>query len=227
MNRFLMEASAPKSFTGEALSRSSFVATNPTPGTGIASLAGSTSRSATVAMMNIFNGANTDGTESYVIRPVWLKLTAGTANSSATDATLDFYMDSANRWASGGSAITEVALIDSAEPDFEDPTSKAIIHFGLLTLAAATDETLVASKRIATAVMALDDVFEVYWAGGGGGGGRDGTVMRGPGSFEVPPIWIRPGANLSIHQYGTAQAADPEFEFEFFYIESPNANAST
>ncbi len=224
MNRFLMEAGNPKSFTGEALSRSSFVATNPTPGTGIASLASSSSRSATAALMNIYNAAATDGTEPYVIRPVWLKLTAGTANTNATDATLDFYMDSANRWSTGGTAITEVALIDSAEPDFADPTSKITIHFGLLTLAAATDETLISSKRIATGVMVLDDVYEIYWAGGGGGGGRDGTVLRGPGSFEVPPMWIRPGANLSIHQYGTAQDTDPEFEFEFFYIESPNAN---
>ncbi len=213
-----------KTFADEALSRSSFVATNPTPGTGIASLDASTSRSATAALMNVYNAAATDGTQPYVIIPVWLKLTASAVNTSATDFTLDFYLDSANRYSSGGSAITEVALIDSAVADFTDPTSKATIYFGALTLAAETDETLVASKRIATAIMAVDDVFEIYWGGGPGSGGRDGTMLRGPGTCEVPPMCIGPVANMSIHGYGTSQTADPGFEFEFFYIEKPNAN---
>lgn len=227
MNMFSMMASNPKGFTDVALSRSTFVATNPTPGTGIISTANATARSATVGLMNIFNGANTDGTEPYVVVPVWLKLMATQANTSATDFTVDFYMDSIDRYSTGGTTITEVALIDSGEPDFTDPTSKASIHFGILTLNAASDEALVSSKRLATAIMAADDAYELYWGSGPEGGGRDGTVLRGPGPFVLPPMWIRSGANLSLHGYGTSMTDDPAFEFEFLYVEKPNANAST
>ncbi len=226
MNRFLMEASNPKSFTGEALSRSTFIANNPTPGTGIASADAATAFSATVGLLNVFNAAATNGTEPYVIRPVWLKLFGGAVNTTASEANVTFILDEANRWSSGGTAITEQALIQSAEPDWTDPTSKATIYFGELTLAAATDANQVGHVKISKVILVADDHIDIYW-GGGAPGGRDGTMLRGPGSFEVPPVWIRPGANLSCHWWATAQAADPAFEFEFFYVESPNANQST
>jgi hypothetical protein len=227
MNMFSMIAPNVKAFADQGLKRSTFVATNPTPGTGIASLDAATSRSATVGLMNIFNGAATDGTEPYWIIPVWLKLSATAINTTASDGSIDFYLDSANRYSSGGSAITEVPLLDDASADYTEPTSKATIHFGDLTLAAATDENLVCHRNVATAILAVDDEINLYFGDGPEGGGRDGTLVRGPGPFVVPPMWIGPGANLSIHWYGTAQAADPGFEFELLYIEKPNANGVT
>ena len=224
MNMFTMIASNPKGFSDVALSRSAFVATNPTPGTGIASKAAAQSRSATAGLLQVFNSANTNGTEPYVVIPVWLKLIATQANTNATDFTLDFYTDTIDRYASGGTVITEVELINSGVPDFTKPTSKATIQFGELTLNAASDENLVASRRLATAIMADDDSYEIYWGGGPDGGGRDGTVMRGPGPVVVPPMWIHPGASLTVHEYGASMTNDPAFEFEFFYVEKPNSN---
>lgn len=227
MNRFNMMANNPKGFTGEALSRSAFIANNPTPGTGIASADAATAFTATVGLMNVFNGAETNGTEAYVIMPVWLKLFGGAVNTTASEANMTFILDEANRYSSGGTAITEQALIQSAEDSWTDPTSKATIHFGELTLAAATDANQVGHIKISKVILVADDHIDIYWGGGAPGGARDGTMLRGPGPFEVPPVWIRPGANLSCHWWATAQAADPAFEFEFFYIEKPNTNQAT
>ncbi len=222
---YTLIAGDAKNFADEALSRSTFVATNPTPGTGIASLAASTSRSATAAMMNVFNAAATDGTEPYVIVPTWLKLFGGAANTNGVQYNLAFHLDNGGtRYSSGGSAITEVELIQSGEPDYTAPTSKATIHFGDLTLAAATDSNLVCNLMISKAVLVADDYFEIYWGDAPGMGGRDGTVHRGPGCFTIPPMWIRPGANLSIHDWVPSQTVSADFEFEFFYLEKPNAN---
>ena len=222
MNVYSLSAGDAKNFADEALSRSTFVATNPTPGTGIASLAASTSRSATVALMNVFNGAATNGTEPYVIRPVYLRLMANAAASSATACYLSIYLDEVQRYSTGGSAITEQALIQSAEADFTDPTSKATIHFGLLTLDGATDENLVANVRAQDGALAIDDVITLWFGDGAASGG--GTTMIESADIVVPPMFIRPGAGMSIHQWGASQTNDPEFEFEFFYIEKPNAN---
>ncbi|HEC61556.1 MAG TPA: hypothetical protein ENI27_04810 [bacterium] len=224
MNVYSMGASNPKGFPLEAYERSAFVATNPTPGTGIASLAASTSRSATVAFMNVFNGAATNGTEPYVIRPVYLRLMVNSAASSAVNAYISGYLDQVQRYDTGGSAITEQALVQSGEPDFTDPTSKAIIHFGLLTLDEATDENLVLNCRLHDGAMAVDDVFTI-WFGSGPSGGGTGNMESS--DQVVSPLFVRPGANLSLHQWGASQTADPEWEFDFLYIERPNASQST
>ncbi len=227
MSRFLMEAGNPKGFTGEALSRSSFRAGNPTPGTGIVSQNDAVANTATIGLMNVFNSALIDGTEPYVIRPVWLKLFGGVINTTASEANMTLYLDEINRYTSGGTAITEQALIHTGESGYTLPVSKATIHFGELLLTAVSDANLVGHIKMSKIELVADDHFDIYFAGGAPGGSRDGTMLRGPGPFEVPPVWIRPGANLSFHWWATAQAADPAFEFEFFYTESPNANQDT
>ena len=218
---------APLLGTGkeDALSRSSFVATNPTPGTGIVTSDDTVAFSAILGIMNVFNSSATNGTEPYVIVPTWLKLFGGAANTNGVQYNLAFHLDNGGtRYSSGGSAITEVELIQSGEPDYTAPTSKATIHFGDLTLAAATDSNLVCNLMISKAVLVADDYFEIYWGDAPGMGGRDGTVHRGPGCFTIPPMWIRPGANLSIHDWVPSQTVSADFEFEFFYLEKPNAN---
>ncbi len=199
-----------------------FVATNPTPGTGIASKADATSRSATTGLMNIFNGAKTDGTEPYTIMPVMLRLTAKAANTSAADFRLSLYLDNINRYSSGGSAITEVSPRISAVSGFTAPTSKATIHFGALTLNAAGSEVLIDSPNVAEDVMVIDDVSTIWWGVGPQG---VGTGSMESADVVVPPMWIEPGGNLSIHEFAGSMTADPEFEFTFVYIERDNAQS--
>lgn len=208
-----------KSFADRALSRSVFVATNPTTGTGIASTAAATSRSPTVGLLNVFNGADT-ATGTNIIIPVYLRLMATTANSNATNFRLAFYTDSANRYSSGGSAITEVECVDSGQSDYTAPTSDATIHFGVLTLAAATDEQLIAHPMVAKTILAASDVIEVYF----GIGPSVETSTASEAHLErtqvvIPPVWLLPGANLSVHEFGASQTVDAEFEFEFCYID--------
>lgn len=206
----------------EALRRSTFLATNPTPGTGIVMEAASTSRSATAAFMNVYNAATT-AQGNYII-PVRLRLVATQANSSASDWRIDVYTDSANRWSSGGSAITEVPLEDSTVTDFTEASSKATIHFGNLTLSAATDENLVGTQTVMKTIFAADDVVDIWFGDAPGSVGPQSTTHLEVVSAVFPPVWIGPGANLSFHGYGASQTDDPAFEFEFLYLERPNQN---
>jgi len=222
MNLYSMIAPGMKhDFADQALERAFFVATNPTPGTGIASLAAATAFSATAGLMNIFNSATLQ--QGNVIRPVLLRLMCTTANTSAANYRLAMYLDSANRWSSGGSAITEVPVVDegASGTSFVEPTSKATIYFGLLVLAAATDANLITHVNVAEDVMVANDVINI-WFGCGPSGGLGGAMEQV--DVVVPPVWIKPGANLSIHEFAASQSDDPEFEFEFWYIETPNQN---
>ena len=218
-----------KDFADVGMSRSIFTARNPTTGTGIASADSSTARSATVGVMNVFNDT-ADGVGGHVIIPIrlWLRQTA--ANTTASDLFMAFYIDGKQRWASGGSAITETPCITSGEADFANPASNATIHFGDLVLSAATTspgEKKIFEREVRTAVGAADETYD-FWFG-------DAPSLYVPASGAtdtheysglnlVPPVWLRPQSSLVFQQWGASQAADPAFEFEFWYLETPNAN---
>ncbi len=213
----------PKDFGNKAGARSTFMATNPTPGTGIASLATATSRSETVALLHVFNNADaTDGTEPYVIHPIRLRLMATTANTSGASFRLSLYTDIINRYSSGGTTITPVETIASGEANWAAPSTKAVINFGLLTLVAASDENLVESQLVQKTVLADMDIIDVYFGDMPGTGGLDGTHLEGNG-FLFPAIHIRPGASFHIADIAPSATDDAEFEFEFWYAENPHA----
>ena len=215
--------SQPKDFGNKAGARSTFMATNPTPGTGIASKNAPTARSATSGLLHVFNNANaTDGSEPYVIHPIRLRLTATTENTSGAAFRLSLYTDIIDRYSPGGTTITPVETIASGEAGWAAPTTKAVINFGDLTLAAASDENLVESQLVQQTILADMDIIDVFFGDMPGTGTYEGTHMEG-NSFLFPAIHIRPGASFHIAEIATSQSADPAFEFEFWYAENPHA----
>ena len=221
-NRFTQIFANPKSFGEEAGVRSNFVATNPTTGTGIVSLAAATARSATANLMTVFNNADEDDGEDYVISPVRVRLTATEANTTASDLRLVIYTDIIDRYTSGGTTLTAVSTIASGEASFTAPTTKAVINFGLLVTAAASSEKLIAHPMLRQTVMAAEDVVDIWFGDSSGEAAGDGTNVKG-NSHTVPLITLRPGACMILDVFGTAQAADPVYEVEFWFVENPHA----
>lgn len=225
MNRFSLSVGQFAENPHLALARATFIATNPTPGTGIDSDADATSRSATAGLMNIYNAKSTSAGQGNVIMPVYLLLRATQANSSATDFRIDGYLDNTDRHSSGGSSITPVPLVHSGEDSWSAPTTNANIDFGELTLSAANDEKLAFSEVVMGTIFAANDVVLLSF-GDGPFGALDGTHLEG-NALLVPPVWIRPGGNLSLHGYGDSQSDDPAFEFALLYVEYPSDNVAS
>lgn len=208
----------------DALSRSFFVASNPTAGTGIATADAATARSATANAMTVFNSDTTGKTARIIPVRLWIRATA--INTSAADLKAVIYLDDIDRYTSGGTTLSSVACIDSGLAGFAEPTSKATINFGVLVTAAASDENKIYEREITTTILKADDEFD-FWFG-------DAPSILAPtakatGYYEksvilVPPMWIDPGATMVFDTYGTSQAADPAWEVEFWYIENPNNN---
>lgn len=221
MNRFSQIFLHPQK-GAEAGVRSNFVATNPTTGTGIVSLAGATSRSATANLMTVFNNADEDNGEDYVIHPIRLKLTATEANSSATNLRLVVYTDIIDRYTSGGTTLTAVETIASGEANWSPPTTKAVINFGLLVTKAASDENLIAHPMLRQSVLAAMDVVDIWFGDSPGMAAGDGTNVKS-NSNVVPLVTLRAGACMIIDVFGASQAADPVYEVEFWFVENPHA----
>ncbi len=224
-NLFANMAASAQQFPAEALKRSFFTARNPTPGTGIASDDTSTARSATAALMTVFNSAEVGG-EANVIIPVRLWLRATTVNTSGAELYLAIYTDVINRRSSGGSAITEVAHEASAENGWVAPTSKATIHFGDITAPAASSEVKIWTREVLTTIGAADDTYDLWF---GDAPANFAPVAAATGHHEVsvhvvPPVWIGPGATMLVQNWASSQSADNDFEFEFWYVEQPHQN---
>ena len=197
----------------ELLKRATFHASNPTPLTGIASKAAATSLEVTEGLMSIYNSATAN--QGSIIIPKRLKLTATTANTSATALNLIGYLDSIERHSSGGSSITPVSLYKTSSSETL-AASRAEIDFGLLTFAAASDATLVFNQQISEAVLAAEETLEILFVDP-----TQDAVIPGLANNQIvvmAPV-IGPGATLTIHDVAPSASADAEFEFEFDYVE--------
>jgi len=223
MNRFMMTALGFKhDFTDSALSRSYFRAKNPTAGTGIASLdAAITRTTAAACLMTVYNAAT--AAQGNVIQPVRLRLRATAVNTTASDGRIAIYVDTGNRYSSGGSAITPTSVIHSGESSYVLPTSKATIHFGQITVTTQTSEIEIMDRLVSSTILAAGDVHDV-WFGGGDLVSEAATGHPDTVANVCASCWVRPLSSLVVTWYGTAQAADPAFEFEFDYLETPNQN---
>ena len=204
-----------------ALHRSYFTARNPTPGTGIASKDAAIARDPLVANMTLFNDSKDNSSfDPRIIIPVRLRIEARSVNTTASDLFAAFYTDEVVRRASGGTAITEVPSVNSAEVGYATPTSAATIYFGEIVCAAASTEVKHFTEEISTTILKADDTFDFWFGDAPGLVNQVGaTGYKETTTWVVPPLWILPGASMLFQSWGTAQAADPAFAFEFSYLD--------
>ena len=199
----------------DKLSQSFFSAGNPTPGTGIASTDAPTSFSATVGLINIYNAADPANGEHHRVIPIGICLRALAVNTGATSFVLIGYEDNINRYSSGGTALTENNLYMTSQTGWTTRTAKAAVHFGVLTLAAASASVKkVFNQQISDVIYAADDTVMIWFGEGATGenGNRNNIVL--------PPIYLGPGGNLSIHELAASQSADPGFEVDIWWAET-------
>jgi hypothetical protein len=204
----------------EGLSESVFYATNATPGTGIASKDAPTSFSATAGILNIYNSASTSAGDNQYVIPVYIRLTATTANTSATNFRLVGSLDVIDRYSSGGTALTGASTSADTRTGYASRTPKATIYAGELTLAAASSAKRVFNTYVSQAVLTADESLEIWF-------GEAPSGSLGDNVKVVPPVWIGRGCSLAIHEIAASQAADPAFEYEVCWIEAghPRFNA--
>lgn len=131
-----------------------FVATNPTPGTGIAGIAAADGYDATEALCVIRN-ANTAGDNSKRIVLDYIKLQVTVAGASGTNSSYATHLDTGNtRVASGGSTLTTVSP-NMASTD----SSNAAITFGaIVTNAASSSVRKLGSGLLRSVIHVVGDV---------------------------------------------------------------------
>ena len=202
-----------------------YIATNPTPGTAIATTtsvvdagnSGATSaQTRPVAIW--YNSATASDQAAKNIYPLYLSMTLGQVPTSATAWEMAMWLDpvGASAYTSGGSQITPVGV----NPDVSTST-RLLMYFGAITAAATTSGArLVCRRKINPAIpVTLDDWMFVF-----GGPTGETNVLSGGASvkrvtFPMPPLVIPPGYALKMGMWGAANAAAPTWEFEMLYAE--------
>ena len=202
-----------------------FIATNPTPGTAIATTtsvvdagnSGATSAQ-TRPVMIVYNPGVAGDVNARSIYPRYLSMMISQVPTLATTWEMAMWLEpiGASAWTSGGSTITPVKA--NPQGTFN---SGAKIYFGALTAAATTSgAALVSRKRVNPAIpVTLDE-----WVFNFGSLEACTNVLSGGASAKritipCPPLCIPPSYALKMGMWGAANAAAPSWEFEFLYSE--------
>lgn len=199
-----------------------FVATNPTPLTGIATTtsvvddgnAGATSAQTrpTMIIQNGYAGGSTNPN----IYPIALKLLFTAAPTSATLWQLAMHLDTIVRYTSGGSTIVPVNPNGATGSN-----SRALIYFGAITAASSSaGARLVANTMINPTIPLVKDTITISF----GNPNADTTLINTAAVnknivMNVAPMVIAPGQSLVIELFGTSNAGAPSYEFQLEYIE--------
>ncbi len=188
---------------------------------GIASRANNQAYSATAACMNIYNQSRDNQGGRRVIIPRKLELIAQDGNDNGTDIRIHFYRDDINRRTGGGTELSPIPLASSENDDFVQIAAKAKIWVGDLTLAAAgSTERVLWRTIVKNEIQVENDKIVIVW----GADGDNSVVAASEVTItNIPPMWIGPGKNLSIHDVGAAQTVDPQWQYNFWWeeIETP------
>jgi len=207
---------------GRSLSESVFFASNATPLTGIASDTVATAYADTEALMTIFNSgsATSNPADNQYVIPVFLRLTATSANTSASNFRLVGELSGSNRYTSGGTTLTSNSTSIDTRSSYASRTPKATINFGDIVATADTTPQRVFNTTVSEAVLAVDETIEIWFGDAPNSSSANNVKV-------VPPVWIGRGSSLVIHGFGASQSGDAVFEVEFCYIESghPRFNA--
>lgn len=195
-----------------------FLATNPTPGTGIAS--GTVTSLADTTPVLLFQNNNTvQSAIRCYLDAFWVEITAVT--TGYTNHFMSFKIDptqSTNRYTSGGSTITPV------NPNADSgAATKTNVYFGAITAAAASSSVrLLESHRLRTVIPVIGDQ---HFFDFGAGQGQAQANLPNEGTLQVSkyyacsPVIVGPQEWFSAHFWGASAAAGTTFEFGFRWLE--------
>ena len=136
-----------------------FVATNPTAGTGIISSTPITlAAAATAPTMVVVNGNAPNS--NINIYPLYLKLVETAASTGGTQLNFQFHLDTVNRYVSGGTILSAQNTLSGSNIQ-----SKAVIAFGAVTASAVNADKFISGNlrcRVGF-IDILGDKLEFTW----------------------------------------------------------------
>jgi hypothetical protein len=193
-----------------------FVATNPTPLTGIAGIAAADGFDDLEALMFLRNGDS----NPYEIVPDFLLLECITAvGTNGTNTNFAVKCDKgATRYSSGGSSITPVnASMASTRTSGIDS-----LKFGALVTTAATSQArLMWHQRLRSVIKVLGDKY-LFSFGQSQGPVSSGIPTEGTLQAciqcQLPPIVLGPGDSMLVHEFASSQTVAAQYQFTFGFV---------
>lgn len=196
-----------------------FRACNGTPGTGIAMGIRTTFSDTADVLALIRNTAALSSGKSVYLD--YIRLINTVAGASTTESNIALVIENANRYASGGTALTEVGCNTTFAP-----TINAEVFFGIITASAAGGgKRIVGRARLKTQATPCwvvgDQVLLTFRGMGAAATELNGTASR---QIVIPfgPIVLGPNVNHSflLHMWNVANAVTaPSWEVEIGWWE--------
>jgi hypothetical protein len=193
-----------------------FVATNPTPGTGIAGIAATGAFSDAESTLLVRNDASVGSGKRVFLD--YLKVTVTAAGANGTDHRFVSKLDKAtDRYTSGGSSITPV------NPNIDDTnTASATVRFGaLVTTAASSNARLVGGGLIRNVITVAGDQYTFDFGGSPASAAAHAIAGTAIAQIVIPhaPVVIGPEQTFVLSLHGTAQSGASSYEFELGFWE--------
>ena len=186
-----------------------FMGLTPTPGTGVIGAASMTAFVTTTPIMVVYNGDTTKR-----LYPQFLNLYETVVSTSGARVQFTFYTDSANRYVSGGTALTISSTNSGGAAN-----STTAIHVGAVTASAASAQVLIDHVVFRGTIDVVEDCYEFVFGGVGGGNASASRVTTVQDfSRTLPPVCIMPGHSLCIYQWAASQANAPTYEYRFGFM---------
>lgn len=183
-----------------------YTANNPTPGTGIAFAVNAAVSETAGYFLNIKNNDALGAADAFRIYMHYIRLICTVAPASGTAGHFFLKSDNVNRYSSGGTALTGVAVNTDTST-----TSIALVNAGALTTAAASQGARLLSRGVLRSAIPVA-ADEWYFAFG---------AVDGPGSIQLagtaaqrmvipcPPVILGPQHNLGLQLWFPANATTP------------------
>jgi len=195
-----------------------FVASNPTPGTGVIGMVSTTSDNTKPTLL--FKNGNTvaSGIRCYLD---YLRLCCTVVGVGHTAPKVTFGLDvsqTTTRYTSGGSSITPVNVNGDSTN-----ASAVTFYFGAVTAAAAGSARLINSHAITSG--AIEVVYDTFVFDFGAPSHSmkasliDNTTTLTHGYFSEPPVIVGPGQHFTAIIWGASNSTGITWAFDMGWVE--------
>lgn len=196
-----------------------FLATNPTPGTGIAGIAGTGAFSDAETLLYVKNNrtptsSRADDKRIY-IDTLRLQPTVAGTNGTNVRYVIKMEPNGTARRGTGGDTITPV------NPNCASTeSSSAQIVFGAVASASAANARLIGNGLMRSVITVVGDIYTFYF---GRSGPANAHAVAGTAiahlNFDVKGCILGPGDQLLVSIHAASQTVATEYEFELGYWE--------
>jgi hypothetical protein len=197
-----------------------YVATNPTPGTGLAATSSITNYVTTAGAVGVFFLlTNTETSTTNTGKRVYMDYIRVRLISQAPTSASVWYMtialdNSTTRYNTGGTAITPV----NVSGDYSK-ASIVTMYAGAVSTTVPGSVRLITSVLVRAQVPVIMDQYMLTFGSVEGGGADTTSASVQNRLFGAPPVIIAPSWNMAVTMWGTSNAAAPQWEFDMGWWE--------